>query len=586
MQEPIIGIDLGTTNSEVALPTDATIEMLEENGTPIMPSYVGLSPENQLLVGMEARNQYVLYPERTIRSIKRKMGTNEYVPLGDQSYLPQEISAMILKQLKARAEKRLGRPVHKAVITVPAQFSDAQRQATRDAGSIAGLEVVRIINEPTAACLAYEHAEPNERRNVLAFDLGGGTFDVSIVHMEGDLVEVISSHGDNHLGGDDMDAAITDWLLRQVNEKLTPLAEHRLKRAAEEAKIHLTDHPYVKVIENQLPTQAGGEVDLVCELERHEFNEMIQKLLDKTITAVHQALADAQLRTSQIDEVVLVGGATRIPIVHEILERELGKSPRRDVHPDLAVAYGAGIMAARVMGRTDQRILVDITPYTFGTSAIGMHDGVMSHNLFVPLIKAGSPLPISKTENFYTIVDNQKSVDVRIFQGEDHNACRNIFIGNFIVEGLANVPAGNDFLVTMNLDLDGILTVTAVEKDTGLSKEVKIEDALAKMTEEQMCEAREALNKLFGDKINLNFIDTEEVDEDKDKDKDTATVAQSYEEFQKRVAHKRDQMDDVDRQDADNLLAKLKAALEEKDRDTIAQASTELEDLLFYMEVD
>ena len=364
----IIGIDLGTTNSEVAVYHEGKVRIVSENGQAMVPSAVSLSPDGQLLVGEEARNSFALYPERTVKSIKRKMGSTDTVKLGEKEFTPQQISAIILRELKARSERFIGSSVSKAVITVPAYFSDAQRQATRDAGTIAGLEVVRILNEPTAACLAYDNSVDDGVKTMMAFDLGGGTFDVSIVHIEGDLVEVISSHGDNHLGGDDFDELIFDRVLKEVYEKqkdadsLNAISVNRLKRAAEAAKIHLTNEYYSRIIEDNLETVNGAKEHLEMELSRDEFESMIESLLSKTLTSVHQAMADASKKPKDIDGIILVGGSSRMPIVSEYLERELGKVPRQDVHPDLAVTYGAGVMAARMMGMSDQRILVDITP--------------------------------------------------------------------------------------------------------------------------------------------------------------------------------------------------------------------------------
>ena len=436
--EIIIGIDLGTTNSEAAVSVNGKIEVIDVDGSPILPSCVAISEAGALVVGHEARNQYIVYPERTVKSIKRRMGTNDKVGLGDKEFTPQEISAMILRKLKDAAEKRLGCEVRKAVITVPAQFSDAQRQATRDAGVIAGLEVMRILNEPTAACLAYEAAKGTGAKKILAFDLGGGTFDVSIVKTEGEVVEVVSSHGDNHLGGDDMDDMIATWIEGKIYTRPSPpsplskVGKHRLIRAAETAKTHLSDQTHARIIENNLPTtspEAPAAADE--ELSRHEFEEMIRPLIDKMLVAVHKALADAKLRAAEIDEIILVGGATRIPAIQEVLERELGKRPRRDVHPDLAVAIGAGVMAARLMGEKNQRMLVDITPYTFGTSSIEISEFGFDPHKFVPIIKAGTPLPVTHSEPFCTLSDNQREVRIDIFQGEDPDARKNILIGDF-----------------------------------------------------------------------------------------------------------------------------------------------------------
>ena len=595
MSDPIVGIDLGTTNSEAAVFVDGRVETVEENGTAIMPSCVGLDPSGALLVGVEARNQYVLNPERTIRSIKRKMGSEERVPLGEKSYLPQEISAMILRELKQRAERRLGQPVNKAVITVPAQFSDAQRQATRDAGAIAGLEVVRILNEPTAACLAYETAHRHGGKNVLAFDLGGGTFDVSIVRMEGDVVEVIASHGDNHLGGDDFDDSLANFLADSVYARqnqpalLSPLSLHRLNRAAELAKIHLSDQTHAKIIEDNLSTVKNTIEKIDLELSRAEFERLLAPFIDRTLSAAHRALADAGLKPRDIDDIVLVGGSTRIPAVQNVLEREFGKVPRRDVHPELAVAYGAGVMASRLMGAADQRILVDITPYTFGTSCIGEIDGQVSYHTFAPVIKAGTPLPVSRAEVFFTSYDNQEKVDCRIFQGDNVDARKNILIGRFMVEGLSPVPSGNEIVLNMSLDLDGILRVTATEKATGLRKDVKIENALAKLDDAQIAAARAKVAELFGDE-GENEAEIVDVDETSGPEKQVGQSAGGAAGDEKikllldRVVKARPAMDEVDRRDTEKLVARLEEIKSSGDPDAAGRIISELEDILFYLE--
>ncbi len=587
--DPVIGIDLGTTNSEVAVFVDGRVETVEENGTAILPSCVGLDPSGALLVGVEARNQLVLYPDRTVRSVKRKMGTDALLTLGDRTFRPQEISAMILRRLKERAEKRLGRPVAKAVITVPAQFNDAQRQATRDAGAIAGLEVLRIINEPTAACLAYEAAHKHGARTVLAFDLGGGTFDVSIVRMEGDVVEVIASHGDNQLGGDDFDAALAASIADRLYSRqekpalLTPTAILRLNRAAETAKMHLSDQTFARLIEDQLPTERGGMECIDEEINRLAFEDLLEPFLARMLAAVHRALADAGLKPREIDEIVLVGGSTRIPAVQNLLEREFGKRPRTDVHPDLAVAYGAGVMASRLMGATEQRILVDITPYTFGTSCLGEVRGQFCEYHFAAVIRSGAPLPVRRAESFYTCYDNQEAVEVNIFQGESEDARENTLIGRFRIKGLSRVPQNNEIVLHMALDLDGILRVTATEKATGLSKEVAIENALAKLDAAQLEKSRKEVAALFASAP----LDDGDAHASEDDDAGLATEEPSPDDcadLLARVTQARAKMDAADQSDTDRILAQLEAARDARDDAAVVKAIEELKDILFYLE--
>ncbi len=580
--EPIIGIDLGTTNSEVAVVRNGRVEIVEESGKAMVPSYVGLSPEGELLVGEMARNQYVLYPEKTIKSIKRKMGSDEKVALGDRQYTPQEISAMILRELKGRAERALGRAVSKAVITVPAYFNDAQRQATRDAGTIAGLEVLRIVNEPTAACLAYEQDESSQRRTVLAFDLGGGTFDVSIVRMEGEMVEVVAGHGDNELGGDDVDELLYDEIVTRFYEEtgdekgaLNSVSLNRLRRAAETAKIHLSGAASAKVIEDNLEDSASGIHQLQQRYTRKDFEELTGTLLRRTLASVHQAMASAGVSAADIDDVLLVGGSTRIPAVQDMLRKELKQKPRSDVHPDLAVAYGAGVMAARLMGEDNHRILIDITPYTFGTSCLGMLDGEMVPHLFIPIVESGTPLPVGRGQVFYTAVDGQEAVRINVFQGENRDARKNYFIGEFMVEGLdEDAPEGSQILINMNLDLDGLLTVTAEEKETGLRKSVTLQNTLNRLDESQLSDSQSKISELFG-AGEFTFVDDEESEEIADC---------PYRNYSSRVAKSRGQMDEVDVEDVEVQLKALKKAVESGDKETAEEAIREIEDILFYVE--
>lgn len=505
MNEIIVGIDLGTTNSEVALVHEGRVEVIPvSDGVRILPSVVGIADDGTLLVGEPARNQYVLRPERTVRSIKRRMGEYTRVPMGDKDYSPQEISAMILRRLKKIAEDHLGQTVSKAVITVPAYFSDAQRQATREAGEIAGLEVVRIINEPTAAALAYETGHKGARK-VLVYDLGGGTFDVSVVNLEGDVVEVLASHGDNHLGGDDFDQKIVDFALEQVRQQYgidarqSVTAMARLQRAAEAAKIALSDRPYATITEEYLLEHQGTHVHLSLEISREDYEAMIEPYIAETLIATHIALSGAHLTVSDIDEILLVGGATRTPLVARRLEEELGLQPRSELNPDLCVAMGAAIQAAVIGGEKTSAVLVDVTPYTFGTSAIGDLDGDYYPYCFVPLIRKNTPIPVSKSEVFYTSHDGQSKVEVGVYQGEDRDALNNIEIGQFTIEGLRDAPSGNPIVTTFSIDVDGILHVTSREKATGLEYSITINNAIARFENDKLDEARARVNSLFGD---------------------------------------------------------------------------------------
>ena len=399
-RDVIAGIDLGTTNSEIALVRDGRVRVIEWKGRKILPSVVGLDPEGRLLVGEEAKNQLKAYPERTVRSIKRMMGSGEKVRLGKEAFTPPEISAFILKELVRRAEESTGLKIEKVVITVPAYFSDAQRQATRAAGRIAGLDVVRLINEPTAASLAYGTAGKGGADGVyLVYDFGGGTFDVSVVRVENEVTEVLASHGDVRLGGDDFDALLAEHLVRGLpgrskDSVRDPALWARLLEAAEAARRRLSEDVSVKVSEEFLGKDASGKpLHLEKEVSRGEFEDLVRSLVEKSMESVVRALDSAGLRASDIDEVLLVGGVTRTPLIQEELESFFGKPPRRDLHPDLCVAQGAALHGARIAGDRDAKVLVDVTPYSFGPSCLGELEGEMFLTASFPSSRKERPSP-------------------------------------------------------------------------------------------------------------------------------------------------------------------------------------------------
>jgi molecular chaperone DnaK len=553
--------------------------LADQRGRLILPSVVGVNEAGELLVGEEARNQYVLYPERTVRSIKRLMGGDDKVHLAGKEYTPQEISAIILKRLKEIAEQNLGRPIHKAVITVPAFFSDAQRQATREAGEIAGFEVARIINEPTAAALVYEAAQHQGKR-ILAYDLGGGTFDVSIVRIEEGVVEVISSHGNNHLGGDDFDHKIVEHILEHLKIKHgvdaagNAQAMARILRSAENAKKHLSDHPFARIDEEYIAEADGKPVHLAMELSREEYEEMITPFIEETLGAIHTALESASLTSSHIDEILLVGGATRTPLIRARLFEVLGKEARGEVDPDLCVAMGAAIQGASVAGDEVSAVLVDVTPYTFGTSALGELNGELYPYKYVPIIAKNTPIPVRKSEAFYTVHDDQTVVDVHIYQGEEADALENIEIGEFRVEGLGKAPAGNTIILDLALDRDGILHVSAKEKATGLERRITIDKAMSRFDEDELDSARQRINQLFGE--------GEEV-----APSDGTSASSNDAELDALLAKARAKLDtagDEDRDEIVDLIETIGDCRENNDDAGLAEASRQLGDLLFYLE--
>ena len=583
MNDKILGIDLGTTNSEVALYENGKVTIIEGPDGKMLPSYVGLDDKGGLLVGAAAMNQYVLNPERTIKSIKRRMGENAPIVLGDRSYSAQEISAMILRQLKLIAEEYIGASVTKAVITVPAFFSDAQRQATREAGEIAGLEVVKMINEPTAATLVYESSHKGSKK-VLVYDLGGGTFDVSVVLLEDDVVEVIASHGNNALGGDDFDAAIEQRIVDHLRENegiadISRQARARIHRAAENAKKHLSAHPFALIEEEYLLEKDGVPFHLSMELARHDYQEMIAPLLDETFDAVHLVLKDAGLTVADIDEILLVGGSTRTALVQQRLEEEFGMPPRFEVDPDLCVASGAALQAAMIGGEEVQAILVDVTPYTFGTSVLGEIDGEMTSHMFVPLIKKNSPVPVTRSEVFYTVVDQQEAVDIRVYQGEARDATENIEVGNFVVKGLQKRRAGSEIVATFSLDTNGLLHVSARERATGLEKSITIANALSSYSEESLQAARLKVARLF--------------DEDADISPDVSPASQSGTSNSRKVQAGAvidkarglfDRASEDDREDMIDLIEAINSAISTGDEDELQDRLDELSEIIFYLE--
>ena len=596
--DTIIGIDLGTTNSEVAIISGGRPSIVEEGGEAILPSCVGLDDSGAVIVGRHARNQAAAAPERTVLSVKRLMGSGTQVRMGGGAYSPQEISAFILKALKERADRALGRDVRKAVITVPAYFTDAQRQATREAGEIAGLTVVRIINEPTAAALSYESGGAGSR-TLLLYDLGGGTFDVSVVRIEQGVVEVLATAGDNQLGGDDFDALVLERLNAHVetalgieNARDDRLLQARLRRAAERAKIELSDQPWVRVEEDHVATVDGEAVHLACELTRADFERDLEPFLDRSLQAVTTALQDAGVRPSQLDRVLLVGGSTRIPRVAAVLTERLGQEPHGEVDPDLCVALGAGVQAGIEMGQDMQAVLVDITPYTFGTSAAGELYGMPYAHQFFPLIRRNSKLPATRTDVFFTMFPEQEEAEIKVYQGEEPDALKNVEIGTFLFSGLNRQQGAHaqGLLCTYSLDLDGLLHVHARERATGREIRGVVENAIGRSTDEALGAARERVSALWG----------EEDEERADAARDAAAgssgepapapaavppdVAQDVRDTLARAEQALDAAPAEDREEMINLMEDLRDALRVGAAERAAELRRELDEILFYLE--
>jgi molecular chaperone DnaK len=549
-KEAIVGIDLGTTYSEIAV---------FKNNQPcllggMLPSCVGLDDSDAIIVGEVPLNQAVVKPLRTIRSIKRKMGGQDIVTLGEQQFTPPEISAEILKELKRIAEQELGHPVNRAVITIPAYFNDAQRRATRDAGELAGFVVERIFHEPTAAALCY-HCEDKKPLTMLVYDLGGGTFDVSIVRSQEGVMEVLASHGNTHLGGDDFDRLLADELRANFKDangfKLPddPLINARLLRAAEKAKKDLSSSPFAKVLEEHLIQQNGVSFHLNCEVSRNSFEESIGVLIDETLQSIQAALKDAGLLVKDIDEVILAGGSTRIPLIFNTLERIFNKAPRKGVDPDLCVALGASIQAGIIAGADVQKVLLEITPHSIGVECARTGEFGPVFGWFSKIINRGSKLPVASGEVYYTMADNQKSAHVKVFQGEKEWAKQNVPIGDFMVDGLAQVEAGNEILFNMSLNLDGILVVTAVEKSSGLSKQVQFADVVSPRKK-----ASKAKSPSAGTRKKRGILENADEKPDRDIQIDAARVKIEIEKAEKLMQN----LEGTDCEDVARILTELK----------------------------
>jgi len=470
----IVGIDLGTTNSGVAVVRDGMPIMLPNGNERIIPSVVGYSADKEWLVGTPARNQYVLDPENTVRSIKRKMGSDSRHNLAGKSFSPQEISAFILREIKEIAERNLGYAVNEAVITVPAYFSDAARQATRDAGRIAGFNVRRIINEPTAAALAYGLNQA-EDQTVLVYDLGGGTFDVSLVELMGGIVEVRASHGDTQLGGDDFDQLlakkIATWFEETHGVKVHDdrRAWARIMRAAETAKIQLSSHPYAWVKEEYLAEKQGVPLHLEYEISRKDFKDLIQPLLQKTLESIDQVILDSGVSSNEIQQVFMVGGSSYIPAVWELVAEALGTEPHMSLNPEEVVALGAGVQAAIIAGEPIDAILVDVTPHSLGIAVAQHFMGQLISDRYKVLIRRNTTIPTTKEEEFYTVYPGQDSIRVEVYQGEYAVASDNTHLGEFVITDLEPEKPGEQAAITVQFDFDvnGILKVTARDRKSG-----------------------------------------------------------------------------------------------------------------------
>ena len=486
--EKIIGIDLGTTNSCVAVKEGDNVTVIPNpEGGRTTPSVVAFTKDgNERLVGQLAKRQAIVNPDRTIISIKREMGSDHKVTIDGQKYTPQQISSMILQKLKRDAEEYLGTTVTKAVITCPAYFTDAQRQATKDAGTIAGLEVLRVINEPTAACLAYGVDKEGDHK-IMVFDLGGGTFDVSILDVGEGVFEVLSTSGDNRLGGDDWDSKVVDWMADEfkktdgVDLRKDKMAAQRLREAAEKAKVELSSMAETSISLPFITADQNGPKHLEMTLTRAKFEELTRDLLDRTVQPVRTALKDAGLQPSDVDKILLVGGSTRMPMVQRKVKELLNKEPTKGINPDECVAVGAAIQGAILSGAHQGIVLVDVTPLSLGLETLG--------GVFTKIIEKNSAIPVSKSQVFTTAADNQPQVEIHVLQGERAMAGDNVSLGRFFLDGIAPAPRGIPQIeVTFDIDANGIVNVTAKDKATGKVQNITIQSS--RLTDEEIDKMR------------------------------------------------------------------------------------------------
>lgn len=592
--EKIIGIDLGTTNSVVAVMEGSEVKVIPNaEGNRLTPSVVAYTDKDEVIVGEPARRQAVTNPRRTVSSVKRFMGrrhaeveseekmvpyavvggSGEYVKIGigDKQFTPQEISAKVLRKLKEAAESYLGHRVSKAVITVPAYFNDAQRQATKDAGQIAGLEVARIINEPTAAALAYGLDKQRDHK-IAVFDLGGGTFDVSILEVastgDGDsqskVFEVISTSGDTHLGGDDFDEALVHYVADDfkktygIDLRKDPMSLQRLQEACEKAKKELSSVPETDLNLPFITADASGPKHLQMKISRAKFEELVDKLIERCRKPVVQALEDAKLKPSDIDEVVLVGGSTRVPKVREIVKQIFGKDPHQGVNPDEVVAVGAAIQGSVLAGDRKDVLLLDVTPLTLGIET--------EHGVMTALIERNTTIPAERKNTFSTAADNQTAVTIRVFQGERKMASHNRLLGEFNLEGIPAAPRGVPQIeVKFDIDQNGILNVSARDVGTGKQASVRLEETSA----------------LSKDEIDRMKKDAEEHAEEDRRQFELAEARNKGQhliyQIEKDMKENAEKLTDADRQPLNSAIEKVKSAMAGTDLDPIKTATTELE---------
>lgn len=571
-KEIIIGIDLGTTNSVVSYrQADGQVKVIPNpEGKPTTPSVVAFKADGEQINGEAAKRQAVTNPD-TVMSIKRYIGTNKKIKINalKKEFTPEEISARILGYMKDYAEKNLGQAVHKAVITVPAYFNDAQRQATKVAGEIAGLEVVRIINEPTAAALAYG-LDNDKNEKILVFDLGGGTFDVSILEIGDGTFEVISTAGDNHLGGDDWDNEIVEWIKKEIERehglKLDDkMATQRFREAAEKAKIDLSQLLETTISLPFIGMGAAGPISYEGKLTRAKFLDLTKHLLARVEEPIRRALADAKINTSELNQVILIGGSTRMPAVQDLVKKMTNKSPNLSVNPDEAVSIGAALQGAVIAGDVKDVVLLDVTPLTLGIETMG--------EVLTPLITRNTTIPTTKSQIFSTAADNQPSVDIVVYQGERPMARDNKLLGHFRLDGIKPARRGQPRIeVTFDIDVNGIVKVTAKDLDTQKEQHITITNS-------------SGLSKEEIDKMVKDAEAHKEADEKRKQNVELKNKAEQYiNDIETSMTEQGDKLDGAQKEASEKLLTELKEAVEKEDYETLEKRLSELEQMAQMMQ--